>query len=177
MMNLSIWIGVMDDWYGTTLSMAMCVSSIIESGGSGSSPSLISRIALLGSIRCIAIVIIVVSWNGRLSVLVGRPAVSFWGSSRGTSHACVVGRTNIAEALVLLVVLLFHNGRAASAHGTKLGVVVGLLVALPERRLLASARCITVRRARTELLLFLMVPHQENGHDGGEKEEETKGPY
>ena len=138
MMNFSVWLGVVNDWYGTMLSMAMCVSSIVESRGSGGSSSLIIRTVLLGSVCRIAIVVVMVGWYRRLSVLAGGPAVSIRGSSGGTSHACLVRRTDIADAIVLLMMLLIHNGRATSAHGTKFGVVVGLLVALPERRLLAG---------------------------------------
>ena len=140
-MNLSIWVGVMDDWYSTMLSVAMCMNGIapVSRGSSGGSISLISGTSLLGSVCRIAVVVVMVSWNRRFGVLVGGSAVGFWGSSRRTSHAGLVGRTEIADALLVLVMLLFHDCRAASAHSTELSVVVRLLVALPERGLLAGA--------------------------------------
>ena len=44
--------------------------------------------------------------------------------------------TDVADALILFVALLFRNGCAASAQDTELfGVAVMLLVALPKRGL------------------------------------------
>lgn len=124
---------------------------------------------LLVRIGSVAVAGVVMGWRRGVGILVAGSAVGgIMCSGRGAGHACLMRRTEVAGAIVLLV-LLVRDCCATSAHSTQLSVV-GSLVALPEWRLLASARGIAVGGAWAELLLFLVLLHHEDCHDDSEEE-------